>query len=56
MGINVVYDGDKNKLTQLVNSMCIKMNQLRNTDKLKNYPFIEFPKPESIKRSFGSKR
>lgn len=58
MGINVVYNGDKNKLTQLVNSMFIKMNQLRNNDELKNYPFVEFPKPEpeSIKFSFGPKR
>lgn len=56
MGINVVYNGDKNKLTQLVNSMLIKMNQLRNTDELKNYPFVEFPNPEPIKISFGSKR
>lgn len=45
MGINVVYTGDKNKLTQLVNQMCIKMNQLRNKDELKNYPFVKFPTP-----------
>lgn len=56
MGIKVVYNGDKNKLTQLVNSMFIKMNQLRNIDEPQNYPFVEFPKPESIRISFGSKR
>lgn len=42
MGINVNYNGDKEKLTQLINSLCIKMNELRNNDELKEYPYVEF--------------
>lgn len=58
MGINVEYTGDKTKFTYLINSLCVKMNQLRNTDEIKNYPYVEFPKPKQEFKniSIGLKR
>ena len=42
MGINVVYSGNKDELTQLINSICVKMNELRDNNEIKQYPFIEY--------------
>ena len=49
MGIGVEYEGDKNKLTQLINSLYNKMIELRNEDEIINYPYIEYEKPEAKK-------
>ena len=49
MGIGVEYEGDKNKPTQLINSLYNKMIELRNEDEIINYPYIEYEKPEAKK-------
>lgn len=57
MGINVVYSGNKDELTQLINSICVKMNELRDNNEIKQYPFIEYM-PIPIRRaslSFGKR-
>ncbi len=55
MGIDVTYEGDKELLTGMLNSMCKNMEVLRNTSELKKYPYEEYPPPPPIKISFGVK-
>lgn len=42
MGINVVYGGNKDELTKLINYICVKMNEMRDVSETKQYPFIEY--------------
>ena len=48
MGINVSFSGDKNKMTKLINDLITKLNQSRNLDEPKNYPYVEYAEPEPI--------
>ena len=54
MGINVVYSGNKDELTQLINSICVKMNELRDNNEIKQYPFIEYMPIPSTRRASSS--
>ena len=57
MGINVVYGGNKDELTKLINYICVKMNEMRDVSETKQYPFIEYmPIPtKRVSLSFGKR-
>lgn len=57
MGINVVYSGNKDELTQLINYTCVKMNEMRDDSETKQYPFIKFMDipTKRVSLSFGKR-
>ena len=47
MGINVEYNKDKEKLTDIVNSLSLRLKELQNKDDYIEYPYINYtPKKE----------
>ena len=49
MGINVVYTGDKEALTNEVNELLAFLRQNKNVDKFKEYTVEDYPPPPRIK-------